>query len=407
MSRMTKVPAYCLHRASGRAVVRVFGRDVYLGQYGSPESHEAYEREITRWRAAKQQAANNRDDKVLAAGFNLTINETLARYRTFAEEFYSKDGKPTSELADMKYALRPLRILFGETLARDFGPLKLKEVRESMIDAGLSRGVVNRRVNRIRRFFKWAVAEELVPPMVCEGLRAVQGLKFGRTRAPEAPPILPVADEDVTPVLEAVSPHVAAMIQLQRYSGMRPSEAAKIRVEDIDRTGEIWLYQPSDHKNAWRGHSRIVALGPRCQDVLKPFLEHKQNGFLFSPRESETHRNASRRRLRQSPMTPSQRKRKPKSNPKRAKREYYDRDSYRRAVKYGIKKVNKQRLAAGLKPIAAWCPLQLRHSRATELNRLFGIEAAAVSLGHAHAEVTKVYAERNLELAVKVAKAAG
>ncbi len=32
-----------------------------------------------------------------------------------------------------------------------------------MIGAGLARGVINNRVNRIKRFVKWAVSEELVP----------------------------------------------------------------------------------------------------------------------------------------------------------------------------------------------------------------------------------------------------
>ncbi|MDM4019526.1 hypothetical protein [Roseiconus lacunae] len=106
-------------------------------------------------------------------------------------------------------------------------------------------------------------------------------------------------------------------------------------------------------------------------------------------------------------MTPSQRKRKPKQHPKRAKREYYDTDSYRRAIKYGIKKLNRRRENEGLDPISSWFPLQLRHSRATELNEIYGIEAAAVSLGHRHADVTKVYAERNLKLAIEVARKAG
>ena len=51
--RALKVPSYCLHRASGRAVVRLGGRDVYLGEYGSPESHEEYERVIAEWRSGR------------------------------------------------------------------------------------------------------------------------------------------------------------------------------------------------------------------------------------------------------------------------------------------------------------------------------------------------------------------
>jgi len=46
-----KVPSYCRHKASGQAVVRIADRDHYLGEYGSPESHEEYERRIAEWRA--------------------------------------------------------------------------------------------------------------------------------------------------------------------------------------------------------------------------------------------------------------------------------------------------------------------------------------------------------------------
>jgi len=65
-----------------------------------------------------------------------------------------KNGRPTKELAEMRYALRPVRILFGESLAREFGPLKLKAVQQHMVDSDLSRGVVNNRVNRECRVVK-------------------------------------------------------------------------------------------------------------------------------------------------------------------------------------------------------------------------------------------------------------
>ena len=46
MSRRSSVPAYTHHRASGQARVRIAGRDVYLGLYGSAESRERYARII-------------------------------------------------------------------------------------------------------------------------------------------------------------------------------------------------------------------------------------------------------------------------------------------------------------------------------------------------------------------------
>ena len=48
-----------------------------------------------------------------------------------------------------------------------------------MVEGGISRGVVNHRVGRIKRIFKWAVAEEIIPPSVFHGLQAVTGLRYG------------------------------------------------------------------------------------------------------------------------------------------------------------------------------------------------------------------------------------
>jgi hypothetical protein len=41
---------------------------------------------------------------------------------------------------------------------------------------------MNARIERVRRIFKWAVAEELVPPSVHQSVVAVNGLQRGRTR---------------------------------------------------------------------------------------------------------------------------------------------------------------------------------------------------------------------------------
>lgn len=42
MVRRRKKPANCLHNASGRAVVRLNGKECNLGPYGSVESHAEF-----------------------------------------------------------------------------------------------------------------------------------------------------------------------------------------------------------------------------------------------------------------------------------------------------------------------------------------------------------------------------
>jgi integrase len=66
-----------------------------------------------------------------------------------------------------------------------------------------------------------------------------------------------------------------------------------------------------------------------------------------------------------------------------------------------------QSLAATWRAQHCGAPNQLRHATATEVRAKFGVEVAQTVLGHARADVTQAYAERNPELAKKVAKQLG
>ena len=97
-----------------------------------------------------------------------------------------------------------------------------------MIKDKLSRTGINARINKIRRVFKWGVSREMVPPTILQGLQAVSSLKYGRTSAPDTEPVRPVLDEYVDAVLPHVNRQVAALMQLQRLTGMRFKEVTMI-----------------------------------------------------------------------------------------------------------------------------------------------------------------------------------
>ena len=77
---------------------------------------------------------------------------------------------------------------------------------------------------------------------------------------------------------------------------------------------------------------------------------------------------------------------------KRTPRARYDKDSYRWAIRKACQKAG----------VPVWHPNQLRHSAATEIRSRFGLEAAQAVLGHAKADVTQIYAERDLRLAAEI-----
>jgi integrase len=406
------VPAYRLHKPSGQARVIIDHEHIYLGKFGSPESREKYARLIAEQASPTRHASDRtkNDDSVAP----VSIDEVILAYWQFAKSYYVRNGEPTKVLEGMRHAIRPLRALYGSTPAADFGPKKLKAVRQHMIKQGISRPVINHRIGRIKRMFKWAVAEELAPPSVYHGLQAVTGLTFGRSQARETEPTKPVPDLYVAIVLPFVTPHVAAMIKLQRLSGMRAGELVLMRPCDIDTSGDIWVYEPSDHKGRWRGQHKQIPLGPEAQRLLAPFLNRDPQAFLFSPQEAEAWRLENRPpyhgRERKTPLYPSELRRRAKlkearrqlRKPKRPKGCRYTTASYRRAIEYGMKKAKKAGFA-----VPHWHPHQLRHNRGTEVRRKYGIEAAQVALGHARADVTEVYAERNMEQARKIAKEMG
>lgn len=59
------------------------------------------------------------------------------------------------------------------------------------------------------------------------------------------------------------------------------------------------------------------------------------------------------------------------------------------------------------KLIPHWFPHQLRHTCGTLARKMGGLEGAQTLLGHQRANVTEIYAERDMDLAAEVAKKIG
>lgn len=381
-----RIPAYTRHRASGQAVVRLDGRDFYLGKWKSAASRAEYDRLIREWLTAGR--------CLPVAPNSATIAEIVVQFRRYAKQYYRHaDGTPTGEAGSFDIAVRPLLKLYGKTPAVEFGPLRLETVRDEMICGGMVRTSINKNVSRIRHIFKWASAKELIPASVWQALQSLKGLSIGRSNAMESEPVKPVKVTDVEAVLPFVSKQVFAMIRLQLVTGMRSGEVVLMRTGDIDRTGKLWVYRPTSHKTLHHGHTREVYLGPKAQEIVTPFLKLNPSAYIFNPREADRERRDELHARRTTPITCGNR---PGTNrrqsPKRSIGERYDAAAYRRAVARACDKAE----------IPSWHPHQLRHTAATELRRTHGIEAAQVILGHRTLDVTQLYAERNVAAAMKI-----
>jgi len=229
-------------------------------------------------------------------------------------------------------------------------------------------------------------------------LKAVDGLRKGRSDAREAPPVKPVSAADIEAVLPFMTPVLRAMVELQRLTGMRPGEVVEMRPMDVTRRIDgLWCYRPSRFKTEHHDDAeRTIFLGPKAQLIVTPWLDRDADAYCFSPRESVEWQREQQRAKRQSKVQPSQQNRS-KKTPRKAPGKKYTTDTYRQAIRYACDKAG----------ITRWSPNQIRHAVATSVREQFGLEGAQVALGHSRADVTQVYAERDQLKAVEIAKAIG
>ncbi|MFV1969064.1 MAG: tyrosine-type recombinase/integrase [Pirellulaceae bacterium] len=410
-------PAYTHHKPTGQARVRIDGKDHYLGPYGSPESRDKYDDLVAEWIVKND-----------LSGYKLTVDDLCLKFLDFADQYYRrKDGSPTGTIHNVRYAFRYLVRLFGTSRVREFGPRKLKAVRDAMIEDGRCRTDINRLVHWIRRAFQWGVEEEIVPVGVYQSLRAVAGLKAGRSTARESKPVELIPDEMVDVTLRHLPSVVADMVRFQRLTGCRPGEVCSIRPRDVDRSSEVWRYTLESHKSEHHGRQRVIMIGPKAQAVLAPYLLRDASTCCFSPADSERKRFEVLHEQRKTPISCGNRpgtNRRPK--PKRKSRSRYTKDSYNRAIaracdkgfpppaplarheKESIREWHERLTEQQLGELKEWqkqhrwSPNRLRHTASTEIRKRYGLEAAQVVLGHSTADVTQIYAERDLAKAEEI-----
>ena len=126
--------------------------------------------------------------------------------------------------------MRPLKALFGMTPIAAFGVDALEAVRSKLLadERRLSRSTINKRIECIRRMFRWRVEKRLVSPAVCGALLMLKGLKRFRSDAREPEPVKPVAIVHVEATLPYLNPTLAG-------DRVRPNGGGSQLVQDYGR----------------------------------------------------------------------------------------------------------------------------------------------------------------------------
>ncbi|MBP3954016.1 site-specific integrase [Gemmata sp. G18] len=343
--------AYSRWRMTGKINER------YFGKHGSAEANTAYRKFATDWVAGKYDAATGSGMK--NAG-GVSVASLAEQWMVHVRDYYTKDGKPTSEVKTCLAAVRLVLEGVENRLATDFDPAALRACRQILIDWGTARSTVNAYINRVVRMFGWGAGQSLVPPGVHGALRLVEKLKAGRSAAPDRPKKRPATDAQIKATIPHLTPSdperrvkIAAMVRLQRLTGMRSGEVCALEVGDLEHTTDVWIYRVGKaNKNRHRGKAQTYYLGPKSIALLTPYLEGNPVGPIFGEGTED-----------------------------------YSHAISRASVKAGSR----------------WSPHQLRHALATEVAEKFrSLDYAAAAIGDTNAVASAVYVHLDPQMRAKI-----
>lgn len=377
-----KVPKYRKHSTRNYAIIEWRGtRHRLPGTFNSAASRAAYSRFLADHVYSEQTPPELRTYRP-PPGKKLRLNGLVLAFLDHARSFYPNPEERKSTYQAIKRICVAFSKVHGGEYATDFGPLKLKDYQQHLVDDGCARSYVNKQVGIVKQMFKWGVSEELVDVAVYQAVATVAGLRKGRTTAPDRAARKPVEWSDVEVTLPFLPPTIKTMVLVQWHTGCRSDSLCNATPEQFRIDDGVLLWNPK-HKTDYLGKEVIIPIGPQCRELLDPLLDRAPDAFLFNPRDG---RNGSNWRYR----------------------DQYDAGSYRQAVRRAQAEAVADAAEKGIKlEFTAWTPHQMRHSKGTLIRKRYGIEAARIMLGHASADVTAIYAERDLELAKKIAHETG
>ena len=303
----------------------------------------------------------------------LTVHELGERYyRHATRTFVDVDGEATKHVDRVRRAMELLanlptgrRQYAGSLPADALTPPLLARYRDSLTARAdgepRARNSVNDNVSVVKAAYRWAAEYGLVDPSVWHALQAVTNLQRGRTQAVERRKVDSVPRSRVDAVLPLITPPAAALVEVLWHTGMRSNEACLLRADRIDMGDpRCWLYCPEKYKGQHRDDrsTRIVALTPKAQAFIEPWLTSRIDAYLFKP------------------VGP------------RSRRPRYTPTSLRLNIRRACEQVWPSPAdlsgsdATAWRTKHHWTTHQLRHAKATSAYLLEGHEAAAGALGH-------------------------
>lgn len=340
-----------MRKKNGQYHVRLNGRDHYLGH-----DKKAAETTYKSLLAAHLQA----DKLSIPQKEALRFSDILSMY-----VYHVRNAVSNKYLEDLSRNCSAFGAAISDKLARDIKPTDLATFRDVLAREQLATATISRKLTQVKQVMRYAVETGLIDITVYQALTIVENAKVAvHDGVKPSKKRMAVDVETALSVINSMRPLVRDLLLVQLYSGARPGEINRMRVDDLETSGDVWIYHLKTHKTVKKtNEEQLRYLGTRCQDVIKSRLESVVNGLIFANSNGNplsTHKVSM---------------------------------ELRRACK-----------AAGVEP---FCPYQLRHTAGTIGRKIAGLDGAQALLGHQSRNTTEIYAERTDERALKIAREFG
>lgn len=400
MSQHTKTtPELRRHKTSNRGYVRHVGKQIYFkGKYTETGPDATCINDYKVW--CKTEFVQRKSRK----SPDLTIAKSLELY---AEHYWTIYDRNDSQLqSNFRQRIRELLRSLAHILDKHPDQVEVADLgimRDLWVDRKLSIRSMRHYFGYVRKFFQWCVGRgltgvEIIAHMDC--LPPIDTKEYPTAKPPQRRQ--PVTVDQVKRTLPFLTATTAAMVQTSLHTGMRPGELCRMRWQDIDVSGEIWVYSPPHHKNAWRGKDRNIYIGETAQTILNHYQSMRplpDSEYIWMSGESWVFGRLARQNNRQTAAALVH-------NIPFQMSGYLKTQHFHQAIQRACK-------TAG---VDHWTPYQCRHYFAREM--LKGItqmyldgdaaappmEAVASLLGHYSVNTTEIYTGKNEHLAKGILK---
>lgn len=336
--------------ASGQARVKWRGVTYYLGKYGTPESHARFHELLAK---IFQDHPELRRKAALLEQRRKWGSPVKPRFVFQLIQPYlnhcASEPSLQNTLSVTRSAARWLVEYCGQAPIQHLRPLLLEEFARHLAQK-LKHGTARGYLNGVRRMLRWWSVREVIDPAL---LPAFEAITVPQVKGMESESKLPVADQVYQQTVRFMEDPWRTMAQLQRDCGMRPSEVLNMKLEDIRRDGNDFVWVPAKHKTARKKKVRAVVIPPEFHGYIVREKQARQTGYVFT---------RSRRGSRLSP------------------------ESYCKAIRRAVERAAKQGIE-----LPVWTPGQLRHSAADEFATTVGPRDAQILMGHAKLDTLNIY----------------